>query len=124
MLFLLKKLILVLDFELYIFTKACRPHALEMENLLDPEGVYFDPTRVFSREHCDQEALKHLDWVGVVSRDRRNKRKSHRGSHDCREEGMTRDLQSYGQTKSSDGRSIRVVLLSAGPFINKNDFDM
>ncbi|KAK2987391.1 hypothetical protein RJ640_020588 [Escallonia rubra] len=50
-------------FELYIFTKACRPYALEMANLLDPEGVYFDPTRMFSREHCDQEALKHLDWV-------------------------------------------------------------
>ncbi|KAK3036577.1 hypothetical protein RJ639_031194 [Escallonia herrerae] len=63
MLFLLKKLILVLDFELYIFTKACHPYALEIANLLDSEGVYFDPTRVFSREHCDQEALKHLDWV-------------------------------------------------------------
>ncbi|KAK3038576.1 hypothetical protein RJ639_028027 [Escallonia herrerae] len=63
MLFLLKKLILVLDFELYIFTKACHPYALEMANLLDSKGVYFDLTRVFSREHCDQEALKHLDWV-------------------------------------------------------------
>ncbi|KAK2986747.1 hypothetical protein RJ640_010972 [Escallonia rubra] len=50
-------------FELYIFTKACRPYALEMAKLLDPEGVYFDPSKVFSREHCDQEALKHLDWV-------------------------------------------------------------
>ncbi|KAK3036517.1 hypothetical protein RJ639_030958 [Escallonia herrerae] len=36
-------------FELYIFTKACRPYALEMAKLLDPKDAYFDPKRVWGR---------------------------------------------------------------------------
>ncbi|CAN6439786.1 unnamed protein product [Victoria cruziana] len=49
-------------FEMYIYTMAERPYALEMANLLDPKGVYF-PSKVISQADCTQKHQKGLDVV-------------------------------------------------------------
>ncbi|XP_031473757.1 RNA polymerase II C-terminal domain phosphatase-like 4 isoform X1 [Nymphaea colorata] len=49
-------------FEMYIYTMAERPYALEMANMLDPKGVYF-PSKVISQADCTQKHQKGLDVV-------------------------------------------------------------
>ncbi|GAB4852999.1 RNA polymerase II C-terminal domain phosphatase-like 4 [Ancistrocladus abbreviatus] len=49
-------------FEMYIYTMGERPYALEMANLLDPGGLYFN-SRVISQADCTQRHQKGLDVV-------------------------------------------------------------
>lgn len=54
-------------FEMYIYTMGERHYALEMANLLDPGGLYFN-SRVISQADCTQRHQKGLDVVlGVES---------------------------------------------------------
>ncbi|MCL7030682.1 hypothetical protein MKW94_006134 [Papaver nudicaule] len=50
-------------FELYIYTMAPYGYAIDMARLLDPENVFFDYSKVLSRNECTQKGQKSLDVV-------------------------------------------------------------
>ncbi|KAI3984727.1 hypothetical protein MKX01_039344 [Papaver californicum] len=50
-------------FELYVYTMAPYDYAINMARLLDPENVFFDYSKVLSRDECTKKGQKSLDVV-------------------------------------------------------------
>ncbi|KAI3956780.1 hypothetical protein MKW92_005598 [Papaver armeniacum] len=50
-------------FELYVYTMAPYGYAIDMARLIDPENVFFDYSKVLSRDECTKKGQKSLDAV-------------------------------------------------------------